>query len=360
MPSYSLERTLQPTRYPPKLWSFKEDSMPRRPFIVFAVPVLLSLILAACNMPGLGTSAGQQATEDANATAAAETVAAELTRSAGQLPTDSPTAAATNTPPASATPAGPTATPVPTGCTDRASFLSDVTVPDDTYFEPGEDFTKTWRLRNTGTCTWTTQYKLVFDSGRSMDGPASQPLSGNVPPNSTVDLSVDLEAPASNGTYRGNWLLQNATGVNFGIGANANVAFWVQIVVGPTPTPAPSVYKTAKIELKPSFHVDLDEGESPADSNADRDLWYESISAVERYLTPVNDAEAFLWTDGVPDFEDCDDDGELSDDRIDFDDFEVGDWLCFQTSEGRIGRFEIEKISGANPPVLTIDIRTWK
>jgi hypothetical protein len=120
------------------------------------------------------------------------------------------------------------------------------------------------------------------------------------------------------------------------------------------------VYKTAKIELKPSFHVDLDEGESPADSNADRDLWYESISAVERYLTPVNDAEAFLWTDGVPDFEDCDDDGELSDDRIDFDDFEVGDWLCFQTSEGRIGRFEIEKISGANPPVLTIDIRTWK
>jgi len=332
----------------------------RRPILSLTTLIVVGLIVAACNLPGLETAAGRQATDDANATAAAETVAAELTRSAGQAPTATEVLSATDTPSASPTPAGPTVTPVPTGCTDQASFISDVTVPDDTYFDQGENFTKTWRLRNTGTCTWTTAYKLVFSSGRAMDGPASQALLGNVPPNNTVDLSVDLEAPSTNGTYRGNWLLQNAGGANFGVGSNADIAFWVQIRVGPTPTPAPSVYKTAKIELKPSFYVDLDEGESPADTDADRDLWYQSISQDERYLTPVNDAEAFLWTDGVPEFEDCDDDGELSDDPIDFDDFEQGDWICFLTNEGRIGRFEIEKISGASPPVLTIDIRTWK
>src|SRR5512135_3467629 len=48
---------------------------------------------------------------------------------------------------------------------DRAQFIADVTVPDGTRFSPGAAFTKTWRLKNVGTCTWSTSYTLVFSSG---------------------------------------------------------------------------------------------------------------------------------------------------------------------------------------------------
>jgi len=66
----------------------------------------------------------------------------------------------------------PASTPPPAGC-DRAQFISDVTVPDGTTFAPGAAFNKTWRLKNVGTCTWTTSYSLVFDSGEKMGGPDS-------------------------------------------------------------------------------------------------------------------------------------------------------------------------------------------
>lgn len=220
-----------------------------RPFIRLALfVVVLGLAALACNFPG------QQATPDTFATAAAQTVAAQLTAvvtspaetppPAVETPTTAPPAEASPTATAvgpTATEVGPSPTPGTAGCTDRAGFIADVTVPDDTYMAPGEAFTKTWRLRNTGTCTWTTEYALVFDSGNIMGGPASVPLPGNVPPNATVDLSVDLVAPAANGTYRGNWKLRNADGVLFGLGASGNNPFWVQIIVGPTPTPKPSV-----------------------------------------------------------------------------------------------------------------------
>ena len=39
---------------------------------------------------------------------------------------------------------------------DQAQFVSDLTVPDGSSFAPGATFTKTWRLKTIGTCTWTT------------------------------------------------------------------------------------------------------------------------------------------------------------------------------------------------------------
>ncbi len=147
------------------------------------------------------------------------------------------------TPPApSATPAGPTSTPAPsTGC-DRASFVTDLNVPDGTVFTPNATFTKAWRLKNTGTCTWTTAYKLVFVSGDQMGGPAEVALTSTIATNSTVDLAVNLTAPATNGTYRGYWQLKNAAGALFGIGSAGDKPFWVEIIVrdgGTTVTPVP-------------------------------------------------------------------------------------------------------------------------
>ncbi len=153
--------------------------------------------------------------------------------------TPTPTATVTGTPPSptptntgTVTPPTPTFTATPPISTcDKAQFVADVTVPDGTIFSPGAAFTKTWRLKNIGSCTWNTSYTLVFSSDQQMGGPASVNFPATVSPGQTVDLSVQLTAPNTAGTYRGNWMLKNASGALFGIGANANKPFWVLIKV---------------------------------------------------------------------------------------------------------------------------------
>jgi hypothetical protein len=114
---------------------------------------------------------------------------------------------------------------------DWAQFVADVTVPDGASFAPGATFTKIWRLRNIGTCTWTTSYAIVFVSGSLMGAPSVVNLSSSVAPGATIDVSVNMTAPASNGHYRGYWQMRNASGVLFGIGAYATSSFWVDINV---------------------------------------------------------------------------------------------------------------------------------
>jgi plastocyanin len=159
-------------------------------------------------------------------------------------------ARATVTPPATGTPPTPTFTPAPGTATvtplppptcDRAQFISDVTVPDGTLFNPGKTFTKTWRLKNVGTCTWTTSYALIFDSGDKMGGPDSVNLPNSVAPGQTVDLTINLTAPTVAGSYRGYWKFRNANGVPFGIGSAGTKSWWVDIkVAGATLTPTPT------------------------------------------------------------------------------------------------------------------------
>ena len=135
---------------------------------------------------------------------------------------------ATPTPTASPVPA--TMTPADPPCVDRATLVADVTIPDNTVLTPGQSFEKTWRLRNAGTCTWTTAYAIVFVSGHSMSGPSAAALQSNVSPGQTVDLKLRLAAPMSVGTYRGSWQLRNTVGKNFGLGEAADRSFWVQII----------------------------------------------------------------------------------------------------------------------------------
>jgi len=161
-----------------------------------------------------------------------------IARAGGVIVTPSPTV--TGTPP-SPTPTSstitPTITPMSTTC-DRAQFITDVTVPDGTTFAPSTTFKKTWRLKNVGTCTWTTGYSLIFDSGEKMSGPDSAPMPTNVAPGQTVDISINLTSPNAGGTYRGYWKFKNSLGAVFGIGSAGTKSFWVEIKVsGPTATP---------------------------------------------------------------------------------------------------------------------------
>ncbi len=115
----------------------------------------------------------------------------------------------------------PPPTITPAGC-DRATFVTDVTIPDGTTFTPGAAFTKTWRLKNSGSCTWTNAYKLMYYSGELMSAPTSINIPWNVYSGETVDLTVNMVAPTAPGQYRGFWILTNANGTIFGIGTNAS------------------------------------------------------------------------------------------------------------------------------------------
>ncbi len=166
---------------------------------------------------------------------ALENAFAQLTQQAAATATLAPAPTATLPAVTIAPPVAPTATHVPPSLTpnpipcDAAQFVSDVTYPDGERVAAGAQFTKTWRLKNVGSCSWTPSYAVVFSSGNAMSGPASASVPANVDPGKTIDLSVTLNAPSSPGTYKGYWMLRNASGKLFGIGTDAASPFYVQI-----------------------------------------------------------------------------------------------------------------------------------
>ena len=120
--------------------------------------------------------------------------------------------------------------PVQPVARECASFVSDVTIADGSYIAPGSTFTKTWRIRNNGTTTWTTNYKLVFVSGTQMAKQSYVNLPYNVAPGQTVDISVQMTAPTASGSYKSEWKLQSESGTQFGVGYNCQTPVWAQIV----------------------------------------------------------------------------------------------------------------------------------
>jgi hypothetical protein len=218
---------------------------PQKLLIQAALLFLAASVASACNRPVPTPATEPEAA--VHQTAAALTVEAQLTSIAsGNLPTTTPVPA---TPGAAQTPTqAPTAAPVtPTGTVeqpgdgtaetcDKAEFVSDVTIPDGTQFQPGESFDKTWLIKNTGTCDWDPNYSLVFVDGDSMDGPAAVTLTSTVvAPGGELEVTVTLTAPFVPGTYRGNWKFRNPSGALFGVGTDGNDDFWVEIeVVGET------------------------------------------------------------------------------------------------------------------------------
>ncbi len=204
--------------------------------------LLASLLLSACGATETGAP-----TADVNQiyTAAAETVIAELTlTAAANTPTKEATATFTSTPEAATqvptsvsateTPeATETPTPEPTTAgeatptdefCDNAVWVSDVSVQDGTEMSPGQNFEKTWLIKNTGTCTWGTGYSLVFGYGEKMNGQA-RALDRIVSPEETVEVTVVFSAPLAVGSYQSYWRMANTAGANFG------EFFYVDIVV---------------------------------------------------------------------------------------------------------------------------------
>src|SRR6266496_3502855 len=209
---------------------------------LFFILFLVATLTVAC---GPSATPGA-ATPDVAAvrTSAASTVVSQFTLTAAAFtPTTAAPAVRTNTPAPQATQGTATGTSlavaqvtnaqgtVVTLC-DKYSWdpaTVDVNVPDNTTMSPGQDFVKTWKIKNIGSCTSGAGYKLVFSYGDAALKGQAQPLSAAIAPQQEVDVSVQFTAPDLPGTYTSYWTLQNAKGIAFQ--GNDNKVLYVQVVV---------------------------------------------------------------------------------------------------------------------------------
>jgi len=207
---------------------------------------ILLLILTACT---------STSTEDSTiATAVALTVAAQNTaQGITQTPAVTATPIITQTPlkfSPTLTQLAPIASPTRAGNTKtsecaQASFISQ-TIPDETIFRPGEQFTQTWEIKNMSNCTWTTSYKIIFWDGDVLGGGYVYNLPQFTPPQGIVPISLVLVAPKSEGPYNSEWVLQTPDGTNFGVG-EYSVPFFTKIVVPDDKRP---VYTITNVEYE--------------------------------------------------------------------------------------------------------------
>jgi len=192
----------------------------RRKMKKLFVITILAAILSAC---GSVTPLPAQPTQDVNAiyTFAAQTNEAQIPTS---VPTSSPIPAAV-----APTLIQPTSQPVATvvsGCKDFAQYVTD-DGKDGTVYEPNTPFTKMWRIKNTGTCTWDSSYVVAYISGATMtQSPWYMlvPAGSIVAPGNTVDVSLGMMAPPQPGDYTANWRIQTSTGTPL-------VKFYLQLKV---------------------------------------------------------------------------------------------------------------------------------
>jgi hypothetical protein len=290
----------------------------------------------------------------------------EMTQSA--LPTATLPPANTSTPIATIERTRSSAsTPTPEIACNKAAAGNpfDITIPDGTKMMPNASFSKTWRLKNVGSCTWTRQYGVIFFSGNSLSAFQTHYLLQEVNPGGIIDITIDMQAPAIPGNYQSNWMLQDAEGDFFGIGPNGDAPFWVQIeVVNPaTETPLPTIMVTATprvylegtVVLGLGDQFDLDANIINPQDNTQADFLYQGGDLVPIRLTPINSTQWFKLDEGVPEYADCLN-ADLNDEILALDDQSFGDGICAQTSDGRLARLVIDQLSGDQ---ITITYLVW-
>jgi hypothetical protein len=215
-----------------------------------------------------------------------------------------PATDATTQPAATATIVGATDVPPPTdsiGCVPDSAFVADVTIPDDTAIPAGVSFVKTWRVRNTGTCTWGPGTIWFFSGGSKMDGPDAVPVP-ETRPGETVDISVNLVAPSTPGTYTGYWQLSLPGAVVL------DESYFVRIKVPkPTPTrgiptstrpPSPGATPTSPPAAPTATTAPT---ATPATSTAWRGEYFNNTGLAGTPVLVRDDATInFQWGNGAP------------------------------------------------------------
>ena len=188
--------------------------------ILISISLLLALALAACGAPKPEPT--PTLTTGQIQTAAVSTFAADLTQTAFYQPTATftPSPQPTNTLIATiAIGTRPTTGTLTSGGTTSCNnlvYVSDVTIPDNTVVTPGQSFTKTWRVQNSGSCAWGAGYKFSLIGGDAM-GAQALTLTQTVAPGATYEISVPMTAPSTGtGSVNGTWRMADAAGTFFG------------------------------------------------------------------------------------------------------------------------------------------------
>lgn len=356
---------------------------------ILTLLLALAAALSACNLPG---SQGQT-TPTLSVTQAYQTVEAKLTEAVALTPSLAPTESPSPTPAITDTPSPTTAptsfiTPTqavatlvpPAASCDKVSPglpKIDATIDDDTQMQPGQAFTKTWRLYNAGTCTWTKSYAVVYAYGDLMGAQQVVPLKGNVEPGQTVEVSVDMVAPGTSGTYQGNWKLRNAANAAFGIGPAGSSPFWVRIVVvqattstgtptitatpplitptnTPTAAPTPGALASGSASLVPGNTLDLD---TNLVGGGDADLSYSSDPNGSHLLVPQGSTLIGVYGTNQPDSAACQG-ASLGGAAVVADTLQVGTYLCYRTTQGHYGRALVTNFV-IDTFTLSLNIFTW-
>lgn len=187
---------------------------------LFVTIALMTMFVAAC---GSANTPLAEPTPDVAAvrTSAASTVVSQFTLTAAAftptpaLPTDTPVPQVTSTVTVAPVAQVTNAEGTTVSLCDSMEYVADVNIPDGTSMSPGQDFVKTWRVKNNGSCPWGAGYKLVYAGySNDMDG-QFQPLAEVVQPNQEVEVSVQFKAPDAAGEYLSAWQMENPSGVTF-------------------------------------------------------------------------------------------------------------------------------------------------
>lgn len=175
----------------------------------FAIAILVIFIISACS-----TTAEPPVDVNVIQTEAAATIVAQITSVAEQTPQ----ATSTSTPvPATSTPTvepSPTITSTAAKCND-AEWVKDVTIIDGAYLISGEAITKTWRVKNIGSCTWTSGFKLVFGYGDNLSDAAAT-IPAGIAPGDEAEISLEFTVPQTKKNYYSYWRLVDNLGEPFG------------------------------------------------------------------------------------------------------------------------------------------------
>ena len=183
--------------------------------------ILLAVLVSACGTANTPTTGEPTPDVAAVRTSAASTVISQFTLTAAAFtptpaePTETPAPETTETPTTQPLAQVTNAEGTTVALCDSLEFVEDATIPDDTNMAPGQDFLKTWRVRNSGSCPWGAGYELVYaDYADEMSG-QPQPLTEVVQPGQEVEISVQFTAPSEVGNYLSAWQMQNPAGVTF-------------------------------------------------------------------------------------------------------------------------------------------------
>lgn len=234
-----------------------------------------------------------------------------------------------------------TASSTSSRCNQAAAGVPfDLTISDGSKLEPGEFFTKTWRLVNTGTCQWTQNYAVVWLYGNLTIPRNIKYLNDTVSPGESIDIEVEMTAPSQTGEYLSYWKLQSVNGEKFGIGPQSASPFWVRIEVienrtstpsiTPSVTPTIPVYSRGAIFLEIDSSIDLDSG--ALNTGLQDDLSLKEIGQ-EVALVPRNGTHIGLFGSQVPKLNECFT-SELSMDPLLLgDNIQKNNYLCYRSSQ---------------------------